>query len=96
MFSETKMKILEKGLDYAPMRRKINERELRSVFEEFCRRTAQKMNLRIWSNLLKKSLMENCGVPTEKVSEILHFHLKSVMQEGASFIKDTIQTSRTK
>ena len=53
------MKILEKRLDYAPTRRKINERELRSVFEEFCRRTAQKMNLQIWSNLLKKSLMEN-------------------------------------
>ena len=45
MFSETKIKSLEKGLDYAPMRRKINERELRSGFEELCRRTAQNLKL---------------------------------------------------
>ena len=47
-------------------------------------------------NHFGNSDIPNCGVPTEKVSEILYFHLKSVMQEGASFIKDTIQTSRTK
>ena len=37
MLSETKIKILEKGLDYAPVQRKINEPELKSDFEEFCR-----------------------------------------------------------
>ena len=33
----TEIKILEKGLDFAPAQRKINELELRSDFEEFCR-----------------------------------------------------------
>ena len=31
----------------------------------------------------------NCGTPTEKVSEFLDHHLKPVMQEGRSCIKDT-------
>ena len=30
--------------------------------------------------------MSNCRARTEKVSELLNFHLKSIMQEGA---KDT-------
>ena len=37
LLSETKIKILEKGLDYAPIPRKINEPELKSDFKEFCR-----------------------------------------------------------
>ena len=31
----------------------------------------------------------NCGTPTEKAAEPLHHHLKPVMQEGESYIKDT-------
>ena len=33
-----KIKVLEKGLDYAPIKNKVNEPELRSDFEEFCSR----------------------------------------------------------
>ena len=35
-----------------------------------------------------RPVITNCGAPTEKVSEFLDFHLKSIMQEGVSFIKD--------
>ena len=35
-----------------------------------------------------RAVISNCGAPTEKVSELLDFHLKSIMQEGASYIKD--------
>ena len=38
VLSDAEIKILEKGLDFAPIQRKINERELRKDFEEFCRR----------------------------------------------------------
>ena len=31
----------------------------------------------------------NCGIPTEKVSEFSDHHLKPVIQEGQSYIKDT-------
>ena len=31
----------------------------------------------------------NCGIPTEKFSEFLDHHLKPVMQEGESYVKDT-------
>ena len=33
--------------------------------------------------------ISNCGAPTEKVSEFLDYHLKPVMQEGKSYIKDS-------
>ena len=38
VLSETEIKILEKALDYASIQKKINEPELKSDFEEFCRR----------------------------------------------------------
>ena len=34
-------------------------------------------------------LLYQTGAPAEKVSEFIDFHLKSIMQEGASCIKDT-------
>ena len=34
-------------------------------------------------------VISNCGTPTEKVSEFLDGELKSVMQEGWSYIKDS-------
>ena len=34
--SKTVFKVLEKGLDYAPIQNKANQPELRSDFEEFC------------------------------------------------------------
>ena len=36
-----------------------------------------------------RPVISNCGAPTEKVSEFLDFHLKTILQEGASYIKDT-------
>ena len=42
VLSETEIKILEKALDYASMQKKINEPELKSDFEEFCRRRQMK------------------------------------------------------
>ena len=41
------------------------------------------------SEIPGRPAISNCGAPTEKVSEFLDFHLKSIMQEGASYIKDT-------
>ena len=38
VFSDVEIKVLEKGLDFAPIQNKINEPELRKDFEEFCRR----------------------------------------------------------
>ena len=40
--TETEMKVLEKGLDYAPIQKKIMEPESRNVFSEFCRRMRNK------------------------------------------------------
>ena len=36
--SDAKIKVLEKGLDYALIENKINEPELRNDLNEFCRR----------------------------------------------------------
>ena len=36
VLSDNEIKILEKGLDFVPIQRKINEPELRSDFGEFC------------------------------------------------------------
>ena len=33
---ESEIRVLEKGLDFAPFQRKVNEPELRKDFEEFC------------------------------------------------------------
>ena len=35
--TEAEIKVLKKGLDCAPIQNKVNEPELRSDFEEFCR-----------------------------------------------------------
>ena len=36
-----------------------------------------------------RPVTSNCGASTEKVSEFLNFHLKSILEESASYIKDT-------
>ena len=38
VLSDNKIKVLEKGLDFAPLHKKINEPDLRSDFWDFCRR----------------------------------------------------------
>ena len=37
-WSDAEIKVLEKGLDYAPIQNKINEPEQRNDFNKFCRR----------------------------------------------------------
>ena len=37
-----------------------------------------------------RSVISNCGSPMEKVSEFLDHHLKPIMQEVLSYIKDTV------
>ena len=36
-----------------------------------------------------RTVVSNCDSPTEKVSEFLYLHLKPIMQEEWSYIKDT-------
>ena len=40
-------------------------------------------------NVPERPVISNCGAPTEKASEFLDFHLKTIMQNGASCIKDS-------
>ena len=42
ILTDTEIKILEKGLDFAPVQRKINEPEIRSDFEEISKRVRTK------------------------------------------------------
>ena len=46
ILTDIEIKVLEKGLDYAPIQNKINEPELRRDFEEFCRRMRLKWHFR--------------------------------------------------
>ena len=46
VLSEAEIKVLEKGLDFAPIQDKINEPELRKDFDEFCRRMRIKWHFR--------------------------------------------------
>ena len=46
VLSDAEIKVLEKGLDYAPVQNKINEPELRNDFNEFCRRMRLKWHFR--------------------------------------------------
>ena len=57
------IKILEKGLDYAPIQNKINEPELRRDFEDFARQVRLKRYFR--------------NEPTFSFSECLSFTRKS-------------------
>ena len=61
--TDTEIRILEKGLDFAPIQNKINEPELRTDFEEFCRRMRTKWHFR--------------NEPTPEFSETPVFALKS-------------------
>ena len=46
VLSESEIKVLEMGLDFAPFQRKVNEPELRRDFEEFCRSMRIKWHFR--------------------------------------------------
>ena len=46
VLSDTEIRVLEKGLDFAPIQNKLNEPELRRDFKEFCRRMRLKWHFR--------------------------------------------------
>ena len=46
VLSETEITVLEKGLDYAPIQKKINQSDLRKDFSEFCWRMRNKWYFR--------------------------------------------------
>ena len=46
ILTDTEIKILEKGLDFAPVQRKINEPEIRSDFKEISKRVRTKWHFR--------------------------------------------------
>ena len=41
------------------------------------------------SDVPGRPVISNCGAPTEKVSEFLDFHLKPIMKNGKSYIRDS-------
>ena len=63
VLTDIEIKVLEKGLDFAPIQRKINEPELRQDFAEFCRRMCMKWFFR--------------NEPTPQFSEVPAFSPKS-------------------
>ena len=46
VLSDTEIRVLEKGLDFAPIQNKLNEPELRRDFKEFCRCMCLKWHFR--------------------------------------------------
>ena len=46
ILTEIEIKVFEKGLDFAPVQRTLNEPELRKDIEEFCRRMRCKCHFR--------------------------------------------------
>ena len=40
-------------------------------------------------NVPGRPVISNCGAVTEKASELLDLHLKPIMQEGKSYLRDT-------
>ena len=46
VLTEEEIEVLEKGLDFAPIQRNVNEPELRQDFENFCRRMKIKWHFR--------------------------------------------------
>ena len=63
VLTETEINVLEKGLDYAPIQKKINKPELRKDFSEFCRRMRIKWYIQ--------------SEPTSQFSEVPCFKIKS-------------------
>ena len=41
------------------------------------------------SDVPGRPVISNCGIPSKKVSEFLDYHLKLVMQNGKSYIRDS-------
>ena len=76
-------------------RKFISEKEVKYFTYEFKKATnlgkiyfLPKIHKRL-SNVPGRPVISNCGTPTEKASEFLDYHLKPVMQEGLSYVKDS-------
>ena len=63
VLTETEIKVLDKGLHYARIQKKINEPELRKDFSEFCLRMRNKRNL--WNEATPEAAIR--GVLCKKV-----------------------------
>ena len=61
VLTEAEIEVLEKGLDYAPIQNKVNEPELCSDLERFCRRMPLKWYF--------------CNEPTLILANSRHLHL---------------------
>ena len=46
VLTDTEIRVLEKGLDFAPFQKKLNESELRSDVNDFCRKMRLKQHFR--------------------------------------------------
>ena len=46
VLTDTEIKVLEKGFDFAPLQRKLNENELRRDLKDFCHRMRLKLHFR--------------------------------------------------
>ena len=73
----------------------ISERELQYFTYKYKKTTSlgktyllPKINRRLY-DVPRRPVISNCSTPTEKVSKFLDHHLKPVMQEGESYIKNT-------
>ena len=73
----------------------ISEKEMKSFMYEYKKVTNSgnfyllpKIHNRLY-DVPGRLVISNCCTTTEKVSEFLDHHLKPIMQEGWSYIKDT-------
>ena len=73
----------------------INQKELKYFTYEFKKSTnlgklylLPKIHKRL-SVVPGRPVISNCGMPTEKEPEFLDFHLKPILQNGRSYIRDS-------
>ena len=59
MLTDTEIEVLEKSLDFLPIQRNINKPELRSDFNEFCRRMHLKSHFQDESEHFREVLVFN-------------------------------------
>ena len=68
VLTDTKINILEKGLDFTPIQNKINQPEMTKNFEEFCRRVSIKWHFR---NDISENFSEKPALtPKSKLNQI--------------------------
>ena len=94
VFSDHEIKVLEKGLDFAPIQRKINEPELRSDFGEFYHRIRIKWHFRNELTLgfiEKPSFDSNPSWNPPKGDPHLEVFLSKVEEELFTFIERPVR-----